>query len=269
MRQPLDRMALERVIGRAAELAAIAGEAPESGVSDEQIVELGRELGIPVPYLRQALAEEHTRTTVPEDQTGIARYLGPTHLSAARTVRGTPEQALAALDRWMDREECLRIKRRFGERVTWEPRRDLVGNIKRGFNLGGRGYALSKATEVGATAVPVDQGRTLVRLDANLEDSRRSSTVGGVTGMVGGVGGGAGLLAIAALTGGSVLVAGVVAAGVGAIGLAAAGAVARSQRKLTHRVQLALEQVLDRLEHGDMGQSSVIAALNAASRSLR
>ena len=249
VRLTLDRAALDRVLGRAAELAVSSPEGLES-LTEERVIEIGREVGIAESHLRQALAEERTRLVVPEEPGIIAQYFGAGRASATRTVRGKPDAVLASLDRWMLNEECLQVKRRFPDRITWEARRDLVGNIKRGFNLGGRGYALSKAAEVAATVVAVDDARSLVRLDADLEPPRRGtvawSTITAGASTAGGVG-----LAAVALVANVPLAIGAAVGGVIALsGIAGATAIAKAHRKLVARAQLALDQVLDQLEHG-------------------
>ena len=50
----IDRAALERIIQRAAELQTAEREIGE-GLTPEQIMELGREVGIPGRYLQQVL----------------------------------------------------------------------------------------------------------------------------------------------------------------------------------------------------------------------
>src|SRR4051794_15791070 len=111
----LDRSALERVLARAAELQSVGGEAGE-GVTEEQLVELGKEVGLSAQHLRQAMAEERTRTILPSDETGMsARLFGPGHASASRTVAGRPRDVLATIDSWMQREELLQVKRHFAD----------------------------------------------------------------------------------------------------------------------------------------------------------
>ena len=267
-RLTLDRAALDRVLGRAAELAVSSPDALES-LTEERVIEIGKEVGISEPHLRQALAEERTRLVVPEEPGIVAQYFGPGAASASRTVRGKPDAVLAALDRWMLNEECLQVKRRFPDRITWEARRDLVGNIKRGFNLGGRGYALSRAAEVGATVVAVDAERTLVRLDADLAPPRRSSVIGATLTGVGSLAGGGIIasvilvlnfpLAIAAIGGGAVAL----------TGMAGTAAVAKAHRKLVARAQLALDQVLDQIEHGFAPKPRLLDQLQSAIKVIR
>src|SRR5437868_9053793 len=162
-----DRGALERVLARAAELQVGSGE-PDEVLTEDQILDLGKEVGLSSQHSKQALGEERTRVALPPDEGGLsAKLLGGARVGASRSVPGRPGDVLEAIDLWMQRQECLQVKRKFPDRVVWEARRDLVGTIRRAFNVGGRGYALTRAHEVAATAVAVDESRTLVRIDAD------------------------------------------------------------------------------------------------------
>lgn len=267
---PLDRSATERVLARAAELQALSSDTPERGLTEAQLIELGGEVGISVENVRQALAEEHTRVAVPEEHGVVGSWFGPTVVTSSRVVRGTPAEVLALLDGWMQREELLRVRRRHGERMTWEARRDFFGALQRDFNFSGRAYALAHAAEVGAHVVSVDQGRVLVRLEANFSTGRRRSVIGASVSAGVGATSGLGVAALGAL---APDVAGLVIGGaVGVmstlVGGLAATAVAKSQRNKVVRAQLTLEQILDRLEHGEIrtARSSLMEFLNAAVR---
>jgi hypothetical protein len=248
----LDRAALERVLARATELQAGTSE-PGEAMTEEQLIELGKEVGLSPEHVRQAIAEEQTRVALREPEGQVSGVFGPTNAWAQRVIVGTQADVLARIDRYMQSEESLAVRRRFTDRVTWEARRDLVGNIKRGFGIGGRRYALARADETGATVVPVDASRVLVRLDASFTDTRRQNKIIGSSLAGAGVVSGGSIVAIAAtFPGSSMVIAGAIAAaaaGFGGIGLAA---MARTQRVNVTRAQLALEQALDRLEHGDV-----------------
>lgn len=263
----LDRSALERVLTRAAELQASASDTPEQ-LSEAQLIALGQEVGVSAEHIRQALAEEKTRVTVPEERGAVARYFGPGTAIASRVVPGRPADVLAALDRWMQSEECLQMKRRFGDRITWEKRPGFIGSITRGLDVAGRGYTLSSVPEVGASVVAVDATRVLVHLDAQVGE-RRSSAVVASSVIVGlAVASGVGMVTLAIAAGGSLLV----GAGLGAVATGFGGLVsattARAQRKFVARVQLALEQVLDRLETAAGRPPSVLSTLGEVVRKL-
>ena len=249
----LDRAALERVLQRAAELQARAGDVPDEMTEDE-LVALGQEVGLTPETMRQAIAEERTRVALPESEHGLAaRLFGPGSASAARTVNGTPAVVLRAVDEWMQREECLKVKRRFADRITWEPRRDFLGNVKRGLNLGGRGYFLTRATEVAATVIAVDDKRSLVRLDADLTGARSARASAGVTSTGLGAVGAATLTTVAVVANVALIPALLVGVVPALIGGAMGYRIVRDHEKNAARAQLALEQVLDRLEHGETG----------------
>jgi hypothetical protein len=267
----LDRDALDRVLARAAELQAHTAGGGEGALSEAQVVDIGKEVGISTQHLRQALAEERGRLTLPPDEGLAGRIAGPGFATASRTVTGNPEQVMASLVEWMEREECLQIKRRFPDRITWEPRRDFIGNIKRGLNIGGRGYMLTRASEVGATALAVDESRTLVMLDADLSQTRRGRITGGAVTAAGGVLAGAAPLGIGAvilpdpsfaffLLGGAIAAAGSLAGALGGLGIA------RTHRGVVERAQLALEQILDRMERPDVARPRLPGMFDAAER---
>ena len=250
---PLDRAALERVLARATELQARLSDAPDE-LTEKELLELGGEVGIPAEHMRQALAEERTRVVLPEETGVVGSWFGSTVASASRVVSGTPAEVLALLDAWMQRQELLRVRRRIGDRLTWEVRRDFVGSMQASFNIGGRPYALTAAAEVGATVVAVDAKRVLVRLDADFGGSRRRSVrwAGATAGV--GVTSGASVVALASMSAepGAMVIGAIVGSIWTALAGFSAAAVARAQRRKVTRGQLALEQILDRLEHGEM-----------------
>lgn len=251
----IDRAAVDRVLARALELQAASGNEPEGQLTEVQLLALAKEVGLDPVNLRQALAEEKTRVALPEESGVLAGLYGGSAASAQRTVRGTPAQVLKALDEWMQHQECLVVQRYFSERVVWEARRDIMGTMKR--RMSGRGMALSRATSVGATAIALDSQRVLVRLDAHLGGYRafmaqQNVAIAGV-GLVSG-----GILAALSFP----LLAAVAPV---ALLLPAGFAAARSSHAHSvMRAQLALEQVLDRLERGEAGRPPSLMGMLAA-----
>jgi hypothetical protein len=263
----LDRAALDRVLARAADLqSSFADGADASGMlSEDQIIELGREAGLSPEHLRQAMAEERTRGAAPEERGFTASVFGPSHIQASRVVNGTPSEILDAIDGWMLREEGLQLKRRVADRVVWEMRRDLFGNLSRALNLGGRGYALTRAGEVSATATAIDQARSLVVLDAGLTEHRTKLAAGTAVAATAGV--------VVTAVGAVVVVVPAALVGLAVLGLGGIPAIAlvtsrSAQARAVSRGQLALEQLLDHLERGDHrrpgGLLGAIAATAAA-----
>jgi hypothetical protein len=252
----LDRSSLERVLARAAELQSTSGDTVEE-FTEEQLLELGREVGLSPQNLRQALAEERTRSTIPDEERGVAASLfGPSRVRAARTVAGSPADVLASIDTWMQRQELLIVKRHHADRIVWEPRRDFVVGVKRALRVGGRDYALSRAFEVSATVIAVDDSRVHVGLDADFRSQRAQSA----RQSVGSTFAGAAVTASLFMMGVTAVVAAAPLVIVPAIGFAGVRAL---QGRIVTRAQLSLEQLLDKLERGEFGRRSTDSLLGA------
>jgi|SRR5689334_3468605 len=263
----LDRQALERVLARAAELQG-ATAIPESSdlLSENQVVEIGKEVGLSPATINQALAEERTRIHVPEERGLVAQIAGAGYATATRTVPGNARDVLTTIDMWMVREECLQVQRRFADRITWEPQRGLFGKIRRTVNVSGKGFYLMDAAQVSATVMPVDSSRTVVRLDADIHPSRARRV--GAGGFVGAMG-----LAVSGLIGLGLVIANlplILAAGATILPIAGSGfgayQIAKSHRTVLGGVQLALEQILDRLEHGEFTRAGLLGTIASRAR---
>lgn len=239
----LDRGAIERIIQRAAELQAGEREIGE-GLTDSELMALGRDVGIPERYLQQALLEERSRAGL-QDQRGLLAWIaGPGRVAAGRLVAKPHMPTEAALSRWMAEGELLQVKRRFASQLSWEPQQGAFASLKRAFRSGGRKYILARAREVSGSLTEVEPGRTYVQLVADIGNLLRERLSAAALGSFAGV-----------AASGIALVIGVVApvAAIPAlVGIPLALAVARKQRDEAAEIQGALEQVLDRLEHGDL-----------------
>ena len=246
----ISRDALERIIQRAAELQAGERDIGE-GLTSNEVLALGKDVGIPDRYLRQAMLEEQTRTT-PEVVTGTWAWLtGPRSIVAHRVVPGDRDAVERAISRSMTEEEMLQLKRRFPDRTSWEPKAGAFASIQRAL-AGKRRYSLASAAEVGSQVVPLEPGFCLVRLEADVREQRTKRISGATVLAVIGWG----------MTGATMMIAPPLAFAqaltlVPGIGLTiAGGAITRTHRSANERVQLALEQLLDRLERGEPRSSS-------------
>jgi hypothetical protein len=215
------------------------------------LLEVGNEVGLSPVHLRLALAEERTRNVVPSERGLVAQMAGAGVATAQRMVRGTPADILGALNQTMQRDESLILKRRYADRVTWEPRRDLWAALRRLSVASGRAYDLLRVSEVAATAIAVDDARTLVRLDADVSGIRGRRLQGGVAVATAGTVAGGIVFGLALLIQPALIAALAVGAVPALAGMAGGVAVARTHRHILQRAQLALEQVLDRVEHND------------------
>jgi len=237
------REALERIIQRAAELQAGERDIGE-GLTEPEVLALGHDVGIPARYLRQALLEEQTRSVV-TGGTGLFAWLtGPSLLTAERVVPGDRGAVERALTVWMEREESLQVKRRYPDRTSWEPRVGAFASIQRALGAGGKTFALARATEVGGQVTQLETGFSHVRLVADVRGERARRLWGAALLVLWGAVLAGVLPALGALAPWAAIPT--------AVAWAAALAVARRHRRENERIQVGLEQVLDRVEHGEI-----------------
>lgn len=240
----IDRAALDRIIQRAAELQTGGREIGDVLTPDE-VIRLGKEVGIPEGYLRQALLEESSRATLPESHRLLDRAFGPAVVMAQRVVQLSQEQIERSLLQWMSDHELLTIQRQQSGRISWEPLTGFQAAVKRSTAALGGGrhpFMLSRAGVVTATVMPLEPGYCNVTLTATLQQTR-ASFIGG-TAAVAGIGLiGAAILAVMTPFWLFALV---------PVPLGGGGAwiVSRRFRPIAERVQLGLERALDSLEQG-------------------
>lgn len=255
---PVTRAALERVLARAAELQGAAADDAEvhESLTEGQVVELGKEVGLSPQVIRQALAEERAQLRPVEPADGFgARMLAPRRVSAQRLVRGTPTRILGVLDRWMQRDQLMRVIRQRSDMIVWEPSRGFVSNVRRAF--GNSDYALNRANDITATAVEVEDGQCLVRIEADFSDLRDAVAKQTVVSTV--VGGAAATVAIVLNVMVPVAVLPIVVFGAGGFEQAR-----RSHKHAAERGLLTLQLLLDRIERGETEPPSLIRMIESA-----
>ena len=243
----IDRAALEQIIKRAAELQAGDMDTGES-MTEAELLKLGADVGIDGKFLRQALYEQGSGGG-PEETGFLARMFGQKHVFASRVVQGRKDDVEAQLAHWMTEGEAMTVKRRLPDRTIWEQQRGFFAQMKRGFGMGGRQYHLARALDVSVMVTALEDGYCHVELSADVSAMR--------SGAIGAAFGGAGAMAL--VSGGLLSVMTAAALPITLLGvLPLVGAVVappiagRSQRRRAQDLQLAMEQVLDRLEHGEI-----------------
>ena len=240
----LPRAALERVLLRAAELHAASGDVPET-MSEADLLSLAKEVGISPLAVKQALAEERMRVTLPEERGLAASLVGPAFFSGSRVVPGDARAILERIAHVFQRDESLAERRRFPDRIVYGPLGGLAGaahDVVAGFS--GRPLALAKTNEVSVSVVQMEPGKAHVRIEATLAPRRVWALRIGTGGLVGGTAVGAILMALNVWP--------VVAVGAAVLLGALPAIIARSMyRSAAHGAQLAIEQTLDRLEFGE------------------
>jgi hypothetical protein len=246
-----DRAALERIIHRAAELQTRDREIGEV-LTEAELMQLGEDVGISSAHLKQAMLEERTRALVPAEDGTLTRLVGPRRITAERVVAGDVSLLEANLSEWMSEGELLQVKRRFPDSTSWERREGAWASLRRSLGVGGRKYLLARAREVVTRVSKIDGERSLVQLMADLSNTRNEYLLGSSL-----------TLGSALTTSGIALVIGVmapVAVIPAVVGVPIAYSIARDRRRQMEKFQVALEQILDKLEHGELDQGPRLGA---------
>ncbi len=180
----IDRATFERVLQRAAELQAGSRDIGE-GLSEEELLALGTEVGIPAEHLRQALLEERTRLAPPAPLTVVDRLFGRADVVAGRVVQGSEESVARSISRWLENDEHFVIQRATPQRISYEPMSALAGAMRRVAAMfdsrRARPY-LAKADLVTAAFTPLEPGFVHVTLSASIRSARRG-VAGATAGM--------------------------------------------------------------------------------------
>jgi hypothetical protein len=241
---PIDRAALERIIQRAAELQTGEREIGE-GLTTDEVLALGREVGIPGRYLQQALLEERARVVQAGPSGFLSRTVGPAAITAQRVVRGERESIEAALIDWLDKCELLSVQRHQPGRITWEPTGGFQAAYRRAVGAAGRSkrpIMLARVDTVSCAVLELEPGYCNVALTATARKARAESVSGSAALASAGVVGTVVLASVGAIVP-IVLFPLPLALGLGYVALRRYGPVAA-------RIQLGLERALDQLEHG-------------------
>ncbi len=247
----IDRAAIERIIQRATELQTGERDIAD-GLTPDEVVALGKDVGIPEQYLKRAMLEEHGRQDLPAPNGLLDHTLGSATVTSQRIVPGELAEVERALLGWMDSQELLTIQRQQPGRITWEPLRGMQAAIRKSSAaFGGRkSFMLTRAGLVSATVMALEPGFCHVSLTADLRATR-----GGFVGGMATVG------TLGLVSAGVLLVMSpfwLVAVAPLPIVAAAEWAISRQFRPIAERTLLGLERALDHLERGEMKPSHAL-----------
>jgi hypothetical protein len=250
----VDRAALERIMQRAAELQAAEADVGE-GLTPEEVLSLGREVGIPGRYLQQAMLEHTTAVVTPAEAGLMGQLIGPAEVMAQRVVLGDPEDAARALIAWFDSNELLVVLRQQPGRVSFEPLGGMQAALRRGgAALGGSKpkFMLARASLVTATFNKLETGYCHITLTADLRKARG--------GFLGGAFAGGSLGAATAVILAAMSPFWLVAIPPLLVGGALSWYALKRYRPVAERAMLGLERALDYLERGGIKPGHQIPA---------
>ncbi|MBV9110177.1 MAG: hypothetical protein JO306_12270 [Gemmatimonadetes bacterium] len=234
---------LEAVIKRAVELQTAREAEMTDGLTDAEVVRIGKELGIEQHLVRRAIAE--VRSLPPEEAGVVASVMGPGIVRAARTIRRPAAELGIFLEKYLLEAEFMVVERRFPDRTRYVRAQGIGAALGRTFSKVGSRVAPLDLEKVDVGVAVADEDSSLVTLTVDLSGIRAGTAAGG---WLGGLGGGSTVAAIILASTAPHLLAlagaGVLAAGV----LGSRGA----YRLITSKAHNKLEAFLDRLEHGEL-----------------
>lgn len=247
------RRDFEAVIRRAAELSADEAEGDEETLSEDEVIRIASELGLPSRHVRQALFE---LPQIEADQSKRGDYFGDAVLTATRIVPGRSPDVLRRIEDYLSTREYLQVVRRRADRAFLMPAEDAISNLARGLTRPSKRFYLSRARRVIVSARSLDEDSAHVQIALDLSEQRKEAVrTGWIAGSFCGLlVGGAGVAAIAmadlpsAVTMASQLIA--FAGGFAGTVTAALAASRAAFRSKLAGARFELEGLLDRAEHG-------------------
>lgn len=235
---------LEAVIRRAVELQAGHPVRPEEGVSEDEVVRIGQELGLDPATVRRAMIEVRNR---PHEGRGLLTWMvGSRTVQSSRVLHRPAGGILSALDRYLRETELMVPQRRFQERTRYLRDTSIAAALSRVTNSLLRSPGLLDLPNLDATVSALDEGSCVVELSADLGGTR-GGLVAGVLGSSGGVAVGWVAAVLATPIADPLALVGVPLVAGAWFGMRAI------YSGISRSTEDKLESLLDRLEHNDLG----------------
>ena len=242
----------ELVIRRAAELQAREAEdLTTDGIEEGEVLRIGRELGLSSQHLHRALVEVTGNETA--EAGALTKVFGPATVRAGRTVRGEPAHIAATLERHLVEIEYLAVLRRMYDRVLYTRATGWVAGLGRAWSEVVSRSPLLSVSNLEVATHPLEEGYSYVHLGTELNKDRTSAAVASF------LGGGSGTAVTAATLGIAIAPPAAVLA-LPLLGVSVWGAQVYC-RNLRNKVQIQLEFLLDRLEHGELERKTKARSL--------
>ena len=248
----IPRSDFEQVIRRAAELS-LSETDPEDNLSEDEVLRIATELGLPAHHVRQALFELPDLKVQPR---WYDRYFGPAVFSVNRVVPTRKEPALRRVEDYLVTREYLQIVRRKGDTIAFIPADDTISSVARALSRPTSRHTITRASRVMVGVHTLPDEHAHARFDVDLSDARKAAVGGGIAfgSFIGlGVGTIAAVVTDNLVPGGLGDITQIVAFGGSmAASITASVSVAASGfRKRVFSAKMELTGLLDRLERGD------------------
>ena len=248
----LTRLEFDDVMRRAAELAAQDPDAQNQAFSRDEVLRIGKDVGLPEEHVRRALAEVGSRRGGLE-KTGSSRLkalFGSATVWASRTIDRPKADIVAELDEFLVAGRLLQPVRRGEEILQYRPAVDWASRVARTASATSRQHYIAAARLVEVRLEELSKSQTHVEflVDPGIQGDYQAGVFfgGGFPGVA------AGIVTVAIASPALPVVAAAAAAGVVGLGVATgiAAMMGRAYDRRIGEVLSEIEGVLDSLESG-------------------
>ena len=234
---------------RAADLAATEPDPSDGSISEEEVLRIAGEVGIPQRYVHRALVDVRS-SAAPE--TGIDRWFGTKTLSAWRVAPGRESELARKLEGFLVEGQLLKPVRSSRDEMTYRPATDWLSRFAHAAGSMAGTYYFASAREVKIELSEAGPGFTHVKLtvDPGIRQERLGASLfAGLVAAAGGILLAPTLAVVLGLPMALGIGVGIFAGAAGAWGTV--WAMARKSRRQLDEVRDEVEGVLDRLEAGE------------------
>lgn len=166
---------LDLIVRRAASIQNKRGSPGSELLTEEEVIEIGRQVGLEPEYVRRAMAEVHAESLAPEQPPGnriLDLIGGDSRIEVRRVVAGEPTLIQQQVEMLLREREKLSALRRRPMRSVWEASAGIMDRLDRFMNFSGKEYALAEARQVELAIAETEPGWSLVTLVADLANKR-------------------------------------------------------------------------------------------------
>lgn len=166
---------LDLIVRRAASIQNKRGSPGSELLTEEEVIEIGRQVGLEPEYVRRAMAEVHAESLAPERPPGnriLDLIGGDSRIEVRRVVAGEPTLIQQQVEMLLREREKLSALRRRPMRSVWEASAGIMDRLDRFMNFSGKEYALAEARQVELAIAETEPGWSLVTLVADLANKR-------------------------------------------------------------------------------------------------
>jgi hypothetical protein len=172
----LTQAEVQLVLRRAAELESRHDD-DEHGLSAAEVESLAGDVGLSAAAVRRALGElDAGALTAPNPPNAIERVLGPHELVVERALPASAADLRRRVERIL-KGQLMKKSRDFGERTVWMHADGFLPQLKRALDWSGQ-IGLSEVRALAVTLVDAGDGKTLVRLSADVAALQRKVVAG-------------------------------------------------------------------------------------------